>query len=283
MTTAPDQSIAMVHIPPRTDEANEPLRAAIVLLPLRLFLAAGWLRASAEKLIDPAWWNGTTLRSFLVAQQHDALPFFRPVMRTVLMPVATQVAVVVAIGQLLIGVAIAIGRPLRLALWCGVVLNVVFVMCGKVNPSAFYLVMEAALLYAISTGHVGKGERTPSVRSFALIGAWLAGAAAMAPFVRTIEPKEVIEDPAMMLVFLCMTMAGTTFARWLHHHGERVTAVTELSLQPVHSWLTCGAHRRPDSVPLVGASAYQPVDHLQLAWQEMTDLDARPPVGEPTR
>src|SRR5262245_771339 len=39
--------------------------AVVVLLPLRLFLAAGWLRASAEKLIDRQWWTGAKLRSFL--------------------------------------------------------------------------------------------------------------------------------------------------------------------------------------------------------------------------
>jgi thiosulfate dehydrogenase [quinone] large subunit len=275
MTSASDQSISTPHAL-QVDSHHEPLRAAIVLLPLRLFLAAGWLRASAEKLIDPAWWHGTTLRHFLETQQHDALPFFRPVMRSVLMPMATQVAVVVAVGQLLIGVAIAIGRPLRLALWCGVILNVVFVLCGKVNPSAFYLVMEAALLYSISTGHVGKGEKTPSARSFALIGLWLAGAAAMAPFVRTIEPKDVIEDPAMMLVFLCVVMAGTTFARWLHHHGDRVTALTDLSVQPIHSWLRCGAPRptaRP--VPVTGRVDIATADRLEMAWREMTDAEAR--------
>ena len=37
--------------------------AVVVLLPLRIFLAAGWLRAAAEKLIDPQWWNGNKLRA----------------------------------------------------------------------------------------------------------------------------------------------------------------------------------------------------------------------------
>lgn len=268
MTTAPDRSTPVLTASSTPHHHHEPVRAAIVLLPLRLFLAAGWLRASAEKLIDPAWWHGTTLRSFLEAQQHDALPFFRPVMRSVFMPLAGQIAVVVAIGQLLIGLAIAIGRPLRFALWCGVVLNVVFVMCGKVNPSAFYLVMEAALLYAVSTGHMGKAQRTPTTRSFALIGAWLVGAAAMAPFVRTIEPKLVIEDPAMMLVFLCMVMAGTTFARWLHHHGDRVTAVTEVSLLPVHSWLRCGATNWPP--PTLDTAS---VGALEAAWLDVSTAE----------
>jgi thiosulfate dehydrogenase [quinone] large subunit len=243
---------------------DEPVRASIVLLPLRLFLAAGWLRAAAEKLIDHQWWNGDKLRSFLDAQHHDALPFFRPVMDSVVTPYAVQVAAIVAVVQVMIGLALLVGHPLRIALWTGITLNVIFVMCGRVNPSAFYLVMEAALLYAVSTGHMGRGSRIPTARSFLLIGAWVAIAGAMVPFVRTLEPAEVIEDPAMMLVFLSLMMAGTTFARWLHHHGDRITELTELSVRPVRSWLGCGAHR-PDATEHPDAT-----EQLELAWRQMT-------------
>jgi thiosulfate dehydrogenase [quinone] large subunit len=254
-----------------TTSPDEPIRASIVLLPLRLFLAAGWLRAAAEKVIEPNWWHGQKLRSFLDSQHHDALPFFRPVMDNVIFPYAVQVAAIVAVLQILIGLALVVGRPLRLALWTGVALNVVFVMCGKVNPSAFYLVMEAALLYAVSTGHLGRGTRTPTARSFLVMGAWVAVAGAMAPFVRTLQPAEVIEDPAMMLVFLSLVMAGTTFARWLHHHGDRITELTELSVRPVHSWLSCGAHRPTSkSEPAVDAT-----EQLELAWRQMTGPTSR--------
>ncbi len=35
------------------------------LLPLRLFIGMGWLRASAEKIPDPGWYDGTALTAFL--------------------------------------------------------------------------------------------------------------------------------------------------------------------------------------------------------------------------
>src|SRR3712207_202863 len=35
------------------------------LLPIRVFLGLGWLRAAIEKLIEPMWWDGTALRFFL--------------------------------------------------------------------------------------------------------------------------------------------------------------------------------------------------------------------------
>ena len=47
--------------------------AVVVLLPLRIFLAAGWLRAASEKLIDPQWWSGDKLRSYVTAQHQTAL------------------------------------------------------------------------------------------------------------------------------------------------------------------------------------------------------------------
>lgn len=259
-------------MPPRIDRSaimssDEPVRASIVLLPLRLFLAAGWLRASAEKLVDIEWWRGDSLRKFIHEQQHAALPFFHPVMNSVIAPYAQQVAVVVAVAQLFIGVALLLGRPLRAALWAAIVLNVIFVLCGRVNPSAFYLAMEASLLWAVTVGHLGRGARVPTKRAFVVIGVWLAIAGAMAPFVRTLEPADVIEDPAMMLLFLSLVMAATTFARWLHHHGDRITALTELSVHPVRSWLGCGA---TSAVTTAVPAAPDHIEVLGVAWREMT-------------
>ncbi|MDV6376608.1 hypothetical protein [Deinococcus arenicola] len=38
-----------------------------LLLPLRLFLAVGWLRAMIEKAIIPGWWDGQALTVWLLA------------------------------------------------------------------------------------------------------------------------------------------------------------------------------------------------------------------------
>ncbi|MEY2553086.1 MAG: thiosulfate dehydrogenase (quinone) large subunit [Ilumatobacteraceae bacterium] len=187
--------------------------AVVALLPLRLFLAAGWLRAGAEKLIDPQWWNGNKLRSFLTAQHSEALPFFRPVMESVIRPGAKEVAIVVVVTQLAIGLAIAIGKPMRLALRWGFLLNVVFIMAGKVNPSCFYLVMEIVLLFAIADGVIGVRPSTPSWRSVVIASTSAAAAVAVAPYIRTIEPAKVIEDPAMMLVFLGFIVSVTMLVR----------------------------------------------------------------------
>jgi uncharacterized membrane protein YphA (DoxX/SURF4 family) len=187
--------------------------AVVVLLPLRLFLAAGWLRAGTEKLIEPQWWNGVQLRKFLVGQHDTALPFFRPIMDRVIAPGAITVAVVVAVTQIACGLAIGLGKHLRLALRWACLMNVIFILAGRVNPSAFYLIMEIVLLFAIADGTMGVRPTQPTGRTVVAAGVSLTIAAAMVPFVRTIEPSEVIEDPAMMLVFLGVVVAITLLAR----------------------------------------------------------------------
>src|SRR5258706_7718509 len=85
--------------------------AVVALLPLRLFLAAGWLRAGAEKLIDPQWWNGNKLRSFLTAPHSEALPFFRPIMESWIRPGAKEAAGDVVVTQHAHQTAPATGNP----------------------------------------------------------------------------------------------------------------------------------------------------------------------------
>ncbi|HEX3090622.1 MAG TPA: hypothetical protein VHQ23_18355, partial [Ilumatobacteraceae bacterium] len=216
-------------------------RAGVVLLPLRLFLAAGWLRASAEKLIDRQWWTGNKLHTFLTKQHDEALPFFRPVMDHVIAPGAQTVAVVVVLTQLGCGLAIAFGKPLRLALRWAVVLNVAFIMAGKVNPSAFYLVMEIVLLFAIADGTVGVRPTSPSRKTVGMAILCVGAALSMTPYIRTIEPATVIEDPAMMLVFLGVVVAVTLMARRAAHRPDHVT-------YPQRLWTTWAAgwmHAKP--------------------------------------
>jgi hypothetical protein len=188
-----------------------------MLLPMRVFLAAGWLRAGVEKLIDPTWWRGTTLRGFVRAQHEQAIPFFRPVMDHAIAPGAVEVAFVVMVSQLACGLAIATGIGLRTALRWTVVLNVAFVLAGRVNPSAFYLVMEAVLLLAIADGVIASARSTPSRRSYVWAALALGFAALFVPYIRTVEPAKVIEDPAMMLTFLGTTVAATLIVRCAAH------------------------------------------------------------------
>ena len=100
-------------------------------------------------MIDPAWWTGDLLRAFLTEQRADMLPFFVPFADHVVEPLAPVVAWLVVWTQLAIAVCLVTNRHVRPALWAGIVLNLSFTMAGRVNPSAFYLVMQVTLLFAL--------------------------------------------------------------------------------------------------------------------------------------
>ena len=175
------------------------------IIPLQLFLATGWLRAAIEKVIDPSWWSGDTLTAFLSEQRTEMLPWFRWFSDAMIQPTAPLVAVVVLITQLAIACCLLTNRWVTQALWAGIGLNLCFTMAGRVNPSAFYLVMQVALLFAFSR----RASEAVAVRRAVL---WLVPAALVAPFARTLHPHEVIDDPALMLAFIGVMASVTTIA-----------------------------------------------------------------------
>jgi thiosulfate dehydrogenase (quinone) large subunit len=131
----------------------------VVLFWLRVFLAVGWIAAGLEKMVSPQWWIGDGLLEFLAHQHSAAVPFFRPVMDRAVAPTAAPVAIVVMVSQLWCGVAIAIGKHLRLALVWACVLNVTFILAGRLTPSIFYLAVQAVLLLATAYVPVVEDER----------------------------------------------------------------------------------------------------------------------------
>jgi thiosulfate dehydrogenase [quinone] large subunit len=217
-----------------------------VLVPIRVFLAAGWLRAGIEKLIDPQWWNGEHLRTFLTVHHPTAVRPFQPIIDHAIQPYAAWIAIGVMASELACGVAIAIGRPIRAALRWAVMLNVTFVLCGQVNPSAFYLVMEMVLLVAIADGTIGTHATHPSRRTYALAGALLVAAALLSPNIRTIRPAEVIGDPAIMLVFLAVLEGIVLVLRCVFANASSTASKSSnIWSQRVTAW--AGAGSNPES------------------------------------
>jgi uncharacterized membrane protein YphA (DoxX/SURF4 family) len=181
---------------------------ALMLLPLRLFLALGWSRAALEKVIDPSWWDGQKLRDFLIVQDDDALAFFRPVMDHVLTPLAVPVAVAVAVLQIACGVCIGLGRWMCPALLCGVLMNTAFILAGRTNPSIFYLLIQGVLIFGILEGVVGPRRRWSSGWTAIGAAASFLGAFALVPFVSTLEPSMMVNDPALVLIMI-LGITGT--------------------------------------------------------------------------
>ena len=200
---APAASTSSATVEQRASETHR--RTLGLLLPLRWFLAAGWLRAAVEKIISVDWWTGAELDAFLAGQRLHMVDFFPSVVDAVIAPFSLPIAWIVVEMQLAIGLCLLLGRQVRLALWGGVLLNTVFVLAGAVNPSAFYLVMQLVLLLSLA-------RAVPWRTSLGRAAGWLMGALAMLPFVRTVEPALVIDDPAAMLSFAAVLAAVGTIA-----------------------------------------------------------------------
>lgn len=178
----------------RFDERVRGLPSWVVLT--ELFLALGWLRAAAEKTIDPFWWSGNKLESFLREHQEVTVGWYEPIVEFVWWPYSLIVAVVVVVMQFAIGLALLNGRAVGWALAGGMLLNLNFMAAGAVNPSAFYILSQGAIALWMA-------ERSlrPDISNLLTAAAVLAGAIGVVslPYAKTLDPAGVIDDPAIML------------------------------------------------------------------------------------
>lgn len=173
------------------------------VLLVQFFIGLGWLRAVAEKVIDPSWWEGAVLRDFLTGHADLALPWYRTFAETVIEPNLFVVAVTVVLAQLFAAVALLSGWRLSAGLAVGAFLNLNFMAAGAVNPSIFYLICQTALLLWILHGESGPKKRP--LRLLATVSLLLV--LLNVPFISTLDPAAVIEDPATVLVTLGLLTA----------------------------------------------------------------------------
>jgi thiosulfate dehydrogenase [quinone] large subunit len=131
------------------------------LLPVRIFIAAGWLRASAEKMVDPGWRTGEALTVFFIEQlANNQAPFgfYQKLITTLFLPNAQTLSWIILLGQLAVGIGLGFGLFTRAALLGGLFMNINFLLAGRPDPSAFYLVIQTILL-------VGDADKVFSVDS----------------------------------------------------------------------------------------------------------------------
>lgn len=140
---------------------------AAFMFPLRLFIGIGWLRAFAEKVISPDWFDGQAVVAFLDAQvARDAVsfPLYEQLIQSVLRPGTRWVGWIVMPLQLVVGLGIITGTYTNLALLIGSAMNANFIMAGQINPSAFYIVIQT-VLFVTGAGAIlgsdGKRARRP--------------------------------------------------------------------------------------------------------------------------
>ena len=202
---APPEPVPSRHA---THYASLPRRARSVLsqrvsgLPAwvvvtELFIGLGWIRAATEKVIDPSWWSGEALLSFLTGHEGSALGWYQPFLDLVVSRNLVMIAIVVVLAQLAAGLSLITGRFLAVGLAIGLFLNLSFIAAGAVSPSAFYVLSQGGLALWLA-------ERVDRRRTLRSLSAASFGGITLAvlslPFITTLHPAEVIEDPAIMLV-----------------------------------------------------------------------------------
>ncbi len=193
----------------RLDERISDLPVWVVVA--QVFLGLGWLRAAAEKLISGAWWRGEVIEAFLAEHEAQTLGWYQPFLDLVVVPHVVLIAVLVAVAQIAVGVILVRGRFVGFALAVGATMNLSFMAAGAVNPSAFYLLIQGAIALWLAEQTQAK-QRTARVLVSTAAGSTVLAALSV-PFVSTLHPHGVIEDPAVvMLMGGVLTVVGCDLA-----------------------------------------------------------------------
>jgi hypothetical protein len=192
------------------------------VLASRLFFALGWLRAAVEKLIDPFWWNGSEILTFLDRHRESELGWCTLFVDRIVVPHVDVVVIAVVVLQIGAGLSLLTGRSLGAGLALGIFLNLNFVAAGAVNPSAFYLVGQGALVFWLVDERPSSASRRVLLAG---VGVVIALGLASIPFVSTVRPDAVIDDPAVMLITLAVLSVITTCETIRRHHVARAAAL----------------------------------------------------------
>ena len=136
---------------------NHPL-AAWLWLPIRVWLGWQWLEAGLHKVESPAWMQtGTALKGFwanAVAIPATGNPpihyaWFRAFLQMLLNTGAyTWFAKLVAVGELLVGIALILGIFTGFAAFMGGLMNWNYIMAGSASTNPMLLILAVFLVLA---------------------------------------------------------------------------------------------------------------------------------------
>jgi thiosulfate dehydrogenase [quinone] large subunit len=148
---AVSSSNVVLDDPPFLRALTSDTRFAWLWLPLRLYVGWTWLSSGWGKVQNPAWMDtGQALRGFwenavrVEPRPVIALDWYRGFLQSMLEAGAyTWFAKIIAVGELVIGIALILGAFTGLAAFSAGFLNWNFVMAGTASTNA--------LLFAIST------------------------------------------------------------------------------------------------------------------------------------
>lgn len=164
---------------------------------IEAFIGLGWLRAAVEKIISSDWWSGDVIREFVHEHEALTLPWYAGFLDGAVLPSTDVLAVVIVLAQLLTAASLLSGIALPTGLFVGMTMNINFIMAGAVDPSIFYLILQASIALWLFEARRSTPGRVAYLRWILRLAVLLV--LVSAPFVSTIDPSSVVEDPAMVL------------------------------------------------------------------------------------
>ena len=141
-------------------------RAALLWLPLRLWLGYRWIDAAIHKVGNPAWVaGGEALKGYWLnavsvpetGRPLIAFDWYRSLIQILIdAETYTWFAKLVAYGELLVGVALIIGACVGIAAFFGAIMNWSFMMAGSAstNPVLFIIAIGLILAWNVA-GYIG--------------------------------------------------------------------------------------------------------------------------------
>jgi thiosulfate dehydrogenase [quinone] large subunit len=136
-------------------------RMAWLWLLVRLYVGWQWLEAGIEKIGNPAWTGdkaGAAIQGFVggalekTGGAHpDVQGWYAWFLRNLVLPNAEVWSYLVAIGELLVGIALILGIFTGIAAFFGAVMNVSYLLAGTVSSNPVLLIGEIFLILAWKT------------------------------------------------------------------------------------------------------------------------------------
>jgi thiosulfate dehydrogenase (quinone) large subunit len=136
-------------------------RLAWIWLVVRLYLGYEWITSGLEKLPNPAWMSGQALKGFwerailipdAPARPAIAFGWYRSFLTFLLNTGSySWFAKLVAIGEVLVGVALVVGIFVGFAAFMGGFLNWNFIMAGTASVNGVFIILAILLLIAWKT------------------------------------------------------------------------------------------------------------------------------------
>ena len=159
-------------------------KSAPFWLIVRLYVGYEWIMGSMEKLANPAWFGtgaGSALQGFLQGAfakaggaHPDVQTWYVSFLQGFVMPHLTLFSNMVAVGELLVGIALVLGVVTGVAAFFGAFMNLNFLLAGTVSVNPQLIVLEFLLVFAWRVAGYWGGDRyaLPFLHRICPFGGW---------------------------------------------------------------------------------------------------------------